>query len=110
MANDREQTACCRVDFESLPWESPAPGVRFKKCERQGRRLRLAEFTKEFVEPDWCVKGHIGYVLEGVIAVDFHGKEVVFVAGDGLFILPGTEHGHKARAITDSVTLILVDE
>ena len=68
------------------------------------------EFTKEFVEADWCTRGHAGYVLEGVIAVDFHGEDVVFLAGDGLFIPPGNEHGHKARAITDSVTLVLVDE
>jgi len=99
-----------RVDLESKPWEAPVPGLRFKRYERDGRRLRLAEFTKEFVEADWCVKGHIGYVLEGVIEVDFHEKEEVFVAGDGLFIPPGSTHGHKARAITDSVTLVLVDE
>ncbi|MCX5645382.1 MAG: DUF3795 domain-containing protein [Phycisphaerae bacterium] len=99
-----------RVEFDSIPWESPAPGVRFKKCERQDRRLRLVEFTKEFVETDWCTQGHAGYVLEGAIAVDFHGEDVVFLAGDGLFIPPGNEHGHKARAITDAVRLVLVDE
>ena len=93
-----------------MPWQSPAPGVRFKVWERDGSRLRLAEFTKEFIEADWCVKGHVGYVLEGVIEVDFHKKEEVFVAGDGFFIPPGQEHGHKAHAVTNSVTLILVDE
>ncbi len=101
---------CHRVDLESMPWQAPAPGVRFKAYEHDGQRLRLAEFTKEFVEADWCVKGHVGYVLEGVIAVDFHQREEVFVAGDGLFIPPGNEHGHKARAVTNFVTLILVDE
>ncbi len=101
---------CHRVDFELLPWQAPAPGVRFKACEHDGQRLRMAEFTKDFVEADWCVKGHVGYVLEGVIEVDFHKREEVFVAGDGLFIPPGNEHGHKAHAVTNSVTLILVDE
>lgn len=99
-----------RVDFESIPWQAPAPGVRFKAYEHQGRRLRLAEFTREFVEPGWCVKGHAGYVLAGEIEVDFHGKKVVFRAGDGLFIPPGSEHGHKARALTETVTLVLVNE
>ena len=99
-----------RVDWESKPWETPAPGLRFRKYERDGRRLRLAEFTKGFVEADWCVKGHIGYVLEGVIEVDFHTRQEVFVAGDGLFIPAGNEHGHKAHAITDCVSLVLVDE
>ena len=99
-----------RVDLESMPWQAPAPGVRFKAYDHDGRRLRLAEFTKEFVEADWCVNGHVGYVLEGVIEVDFRKRQEVFVAGDGLFIPPGKEHGHKARAVTSSVTLILVDD
>ena len=99
-----------RVDFASIAWEALAPGARCKAYPCHGRRLRLAEFTREFVEPDWCTQGHTGYVLEGVIVVDFHQKEEVFVAGDGLFIPPGEEHGHKARAVTGSVTLILVDE
>ena len=108
MTNDREQHH--RVDLESMPWQSPAPGVRFKAWEHNGSRLRLAEFTKEFSEADWCVKGHIGYVLEGVIEVDFHTRQEIFVAGDGLFIPPGNEHGHKASAVTNSVTLVLVED
>jgi hypothetical protein len=98
-----------RVDFESMPWQQPAPGARFKAYDQDGRRLRLAEFTKDFVEQDWCTKGHIGYVLEGQMAVDFHGKVVTFRAGDGLFIPPGSAHGHKARVLTDLVRVILVE-
>jgi hypothetical protein len=41
-----------RVDFDSMSWEIPADGVRFKAYPQSGRKLRLAEFTKEFVEPD----------------------------------------------------------
>jgi quercetin dioxygenase-like cupin family protein len=99
-----------RVDFEALPWEQAAAGVRFKAGEQGGRRLRLAEFAREFVEPDWCTRGHIGYVLAGEMAVDFHGKTVTFRAGDGLFIPPGSEHGHKAKVLTDFVRVILVEE
>lgn len=98
-----------KVDFESLPWEQPAAGVRFKACVRNGQRLRLAEFTREFVEADWCAKGHIGYILEGEMEIDFHGRVVKFRAGDGLFIPAGPEYGHKARVLTESATVILVE-
>lgn len=98
-----------RVDFESMPWEQKGPGVRCKTHEQNGRRVRLAEFTKDFVEQDWCTKGHMGYVLEGEMEVDFHGRMVSFRPGDGLFISPGREHGHKARVLTESVTVILVE-
>jgi quercetin dioxygenase-like cupin family protein len=99
-----------KVDFTSLAWEQPAAGVRFRACEQDGRRLRLAEFTKDFVEPDWCTRGHIGYVLEGEMELDFHGRVVTFQAGDGLFIPPGSEHGHKATVLTEFVKVVLVEE
>ena len=78
-----------RINFESMAWESPMVGVRFKAYEQDGRRLRLVEFTKEFVESDWCTKGHIGYILEGRMEIDFDGKVIVFGPGDGVFIPAG---------------------
>ncbi len=99
-----------RVDFESIPWQSPMAGVRFKAYEKGGRKLRLAEFTREFVEPDWCTKGHIGYILEGQIEIDFDGNVITFGPGDGLFIPTGEEHKHKGRVLTDKVKAILVED
>ena len=98
-----------KVDFGPMPWQQPAAGVRFKAREQDGRRLRLAEFTGDFVEPDWCTKGHVGYILEGEMEVDFHGHVVTFRAGDGLFIPPGDEHGHKARVLSGTARVFLVE-
>ena len=72
--------------------------------------MRWVEFSKEFVEPDWCTKGHIGYILEGQIEIDFDGKNEVFGPGDGIFIPAGHEHKHKGRVLTDKVKAILVEE
>ncbi|MHC4423879.1 MAG: cupin domain-containing protein [Planctomycetota bacterium] len=99
-----------KIDFESMEWEEPADGVRFKAYEQDGRKLRLVEFSKEFVEPDWCTKGHIGYVLEGQMEIDFNGKTIVFGPGDGVFIPECEEHKHKGKALTDVVRLILVED
>ncbi len=98
-----------QVDFGSMPWQQPRAGTRFKAREQDGWRLRLAEFTGDFVEPEWCTKGHIGYVLEGEMEVDFHGRVVTFRAGDGLFIPPGDEHGHKARVLSGTARVFLVE-
>ena len=91
-----------------MPWDTPAVGVRFKAHERDGRKLRLAEFTKEFIEADWCTKGHIGYVLDGRMEVDFDGKVIMFGPGDGLFIPAGDKH--KAKVLTDTLKIILVED
>ena len=99
-----------RIDFDAIPWQTPAAGVRFKAHEQAGRKLRLAEFAKDFIEPDWCTKGHIGYILEGQLEIDFNGNTVSLKPGDGIFIPPGEQHKHKGRAITETVKLILVED
>jgi len=97
-----------RVDFRMMPWDAPAVGVRFKAYEQGGRKLRLAEFTREFVEADWCTKGHIGYILKGQMEIDFDGKAILFGPGDGLFIPAGEKH--MATVLTDAVKVILVED
>jgi len=97
-----------KIDFESMEWQSPAAGVRFKAYQQDGKKLRLVEFTKEFVELDWCTKGHIGYILDGQGEIDFDGKTIVFSPGDGVFIPAGEKH--KAKVLTDTAKAILVED
>ena len=99
-----------RINFDAMQWESAAAGIRSKAHERGGKRLRLAEFGKEFVEPDWCTKGHIGYVLEGQLEIDFDGNVISFGPGDGLFIPAGEEHKHKGRVLSDVVRIIMAED
>ncbi len=100
----------CKVSFESLPWQSPLPCARYKAFQQGNRRLRLVEFSRGFAEPDWCMKGHVGYVLTGEMAIDFGGNCVRFAAGDGIFIPAGPENRHKATVLSDTVTLVLVED
>ena len=99
-----------RIDFSTIEWQTPAAGIAVKAHERGGKRLRLAEFTKEFEEADWCTKGHIGCILEGQLEIDFDGNVILFGPGDGLFIPRGEEHKHKGRPLTDTVRVILVED
>ena len=99
-----------RVDFESIQWQEPAAGVRARVCEKDGKRLRLAEFSREFVEAEWCTSAHIGYVLEGEVEIDFSGHVVAFGPGDGLHIPAGDKNKHKARALSETVKVFLVED
>lgn len=99
-----------RVDFESLEWESLLPGARAKVYREGSKQLRLVEFTSEFVEPHWCEKGHIGFVVSGTLEVDFRGQIVRYAEGSGIFIPSGSSSGHKARSVTPVVRLVLVED
>lgn len=98
------------IDFDSLPWESPLPGARFKAYREGAKQIRLLEFSSEFVEPVWCEKGHVGFVLEGTLEVDFNGRVVVYPQGSGISISAGSATAHKARSITPVVRLVLVED
>jgi quercetin dioxygenase-like cupin family protein len=98
-----------RVDFDRVPWEAPMKGLRFKAVRQGGRQLRLVEYTNE-MEPHWCEKGHIGYVLEGQLEIRFPGEVCTYAAGDGVFIPAGPEHKHMGRALTDVVRVLFVEE
>ena len=98
-----------RVAFDSLAWDDLAPGARHRAFRAGDTVLRLVEFTHGFVEPDWCLRGHVGYVLSGDLDVDFDGVLEHFTAGDGVFIPPGEAHRHTAIVVRDVVRLVLVE-
>jgi quercetin dioxygenase-like cupin family protein len=97
-----------RLDFEALPWDAPAEGVRSKAVSRDGRHVRLVEFAPGFLDPEWCRKGHAGYVLEGRLELAFADGAEAFSPGDALVIPAGD--AHRARVVEGPVRLFLVEE
>ena len=98
-----------KVNFESVSWESPMDGLRFKAEGHGGRRLRLVEYTKD-MEPHWCDRGHIGYILEGEFEITFDAGIEVFKSGDGVFIPAGKAHRHMGKTLTDTVRAVFVED
>ncbi len=98
-----------RVDFESISWEAPMDGLRFRAVRHDGRQLRMVEYTKD-MEPHWCEKGHIGYLLDGEFEIRFDDGVSVFKPGDGIFIPSGREHRHMGKALTDVVQAVFVGD
>jgi len=83
------------IQFAKLQWETPAEGVEQKVYSNGNQRMRLIRFYDNFVEKDWCLKGHIGYVTNGEMKISFDGIIKSFRQGDGLWIDEGEEFKHK---------------
>ena len=96
------------IPFDALDWQDGIPGARFKAFQRGNKQLRLLELTSGFVEPDWCEKGHAGFVVRGELEIDFRGQTVRYPEGSGLFI--AAENAHKARPLTPAVLLFLIED
>ena len=98
------------IDFKSMGWVSLSPGIRYKEYVKGNQKVRLVEFLEGFVEEDWCAKGHIGYILDGSISIDFNGRIITFKAGDGFFISEGKENRHKGKVAKGEKALIILFE
>jgi len=98
-----------KVDFDKLTWESPMEGLRFKAYRKDGRQLRLVEYTRD-MELHWCDKGHYGYILDGQFEIKYEDETVIYNPGDGVFIPSGEEHKHMGRVLSDVVRVIFVEE
>ncbi|MBA4382643.1 MAG: phosrestin [Sideroxydans sp.] len=99
-----------RILFDKLEWQDGIRGARFKVFRSSNKQIRLLEFTSEFIEPDWCEKGHVGFVVQGELEIDFRGSVLRYPQGSALFIPSGLASGHKARSIAAVTQLFLVEE
>ena len=99
-----------RIDFAQIPWEEQGAGVRSKAFVRDGRKLRLVEFTSDFRERDWCTKAHAGYVLEGEMEIAFDDGVEKFAHGDGIFIAGGRSERHKLKVTGERARLVLLED
>ena len=72
--------------------------------------MRVVELTDGFIEHDWCMKGHVGYVLDGELEIHFPGRVERFTAGDGIMIAGGGGWRHRARVLGSVARLVLVED
>ena len=99
-----------KIIFDAIEWTNPGVGVRYKAFTQGNQHLRLVEFSEGFVEPDWCVHGHAGIVLEGSFVLDFDGSVERYGKGDVIFIPSGEKDKHKAvLGKGEKVTLLLFE-
>jgi len=99
-----------RIGFDAMEWQEVRDGVRQKVYCEGSRQLRLVEFGEFSHEVWWCEAGHIGYVLQGSLQIDFDGQVLSFAAGDGLFIPAGLATRHRGLNIQPGTRLLMVED
>jgi hypothetical protein len=98
-----------KIDFSELHWEESAPDLKVKTFIQDNNKVRLLQLSKGLIHPDFCYTGHIGYVIEGIIDIDFNGNIIRFNEGDVLLIRDGETDKHIPIPISDTVILLLIE-
>ena len=100
-----------KIEFNNIPWELISRGVKQKQFHTQNNRIRILRLEDGFEEKDWCINGHIGYLLAGEMTIDFAGNKVQYKSGDAFVIALGASNKHKAIISKGNfVELLLVEE
>ena len=99
------------IEFSAMPWDCPRQGHQQKVILREKQKLRLLRFSDDFVEEHWCTNGHIGFVVDGEMTIDFNGSSSHYKKGDALWIESGEAEKHKVLIAKGKfVELILFEE
>jgi quercetin dioxygenase-like cupin family protein len=97
-----------KTEFDKIPWQSPMKGIKHKYFDQNGIRLRLVEYSKD-MPAHWCEKGHLGYLIEGKMEMEFENSKEIYSAGDGIFLPNGSEHKHKGILLSDKALVFFVE-
>jgi hypothetical protein len=72
-------------------------------------RMRVVEYSPGYVADHWCDRGHVIYVIEGVLETELRdGRRFTFPAGSGYTVSDFGGAAHKSSTITGA-RLFIVD-
>ncbi len=80
-----------RLEFDAMEWRVGSHPLERKKFGALGGAT-LLRFEPGFEDRSWCVAGHAGYVVDGVLRLAFDDGAEEYAAGQGFVIDPGTRH------------------
>src|SRR3954465_21333 len=101
----------CTTDWESVP-ETIHPGetgtATWRTREFGGIRVRIVEYSPGYLADHWCEKGHILYVLNGVLHTELaDGSRVTLTPGTSYQVADGAM-AHRSATETGA-RLFIVD-
>lgn len=99
-----------KIQFEDLDWIVVNDKARYKIYKNDETQVRLIEFSQGLLHPDWCLKGHIGHVLEGKLEIKFASTTEVYECGDVLVVPDGENHRHIPKPLSPVVRLLSIEK
>ena len=105
-----------RIPFEAIDWSQlPATLVNgttgtatMRIIQHDGLRIRLVEYSANYLADHWCQLGHLVFVLEGELINEHEdGRVNVLMAGMSYHVSDGLS-SHRSRT-QGPVRMIVVD-
>ena len=104
------------IPFQTIDWKNVPrtehvgeTGTSFwQTIQFDGLRIRVVEYTKNYLANHWCQKGHIVFVLEGEMTSELDTGEKSVLSKGMSYVVSDDLSSH--RSITaDRVKLLIID-
>jgi quercetin dioxygenase-like cupin family protein len=104
------------IDFQKINWASVErvehrgeKGTAYwQTIQFPGLRMRLVEYSSDYLADHWCEKGHIVYCLEGEFVSELSsGDKIRLGKGESYIVSDGLSSHRSASA--NGVKILIVD-
>jgi len=104
------------ISFQTIDWEKipktehkGESGIAYwQTIQFQGLRIRIVEYSKDFILDHWCKKGHIVHCLEGDFINELkNGAKSIFTKGMS-FVVSDELSSHRIGT-KKGVKLLIID-
>jgi len=104
------------IPFQTIDWSSIEKvaykgdsGIAYwQTITIEGLRIRLVEYSSEYIADHWCKKGHIVHCLEGEFFTELSTGEKILLKKGETYIVSDELSSHRSVS-KDGVKLLIVD-
>ena len=104
------------IPYQTIDWSAiekvehkGETGTSFwQTIQKDGLRIRIVEYSPDYVADHWCQKGHIVHCLQGVFVSQLENGESTLYSAGMSYIVSDEMSSHKS--ISESgATLLIID-
>ena len=104
------------IPFQTIDWQN-VPRTEHKgitgtaywqTIQFGGLRIRVVEYSKNYLADHWCQKGHIVYVLEGKFISELENGDSFTLTKGMSYVVTDDLSSHRS-VTTEGVKLLIID-
>lgn len=105
-----------KIPFQIVDWiklekteHSGESGLSFwQTLQLEGLRIRIVEYSKNYLADHWCQKGHIVHCLEGDLISELENGETFSLSKGMTYIVSDNLSSHRSVS-KNGVKLLIID-
>jgi hypothetical protein len=108
---DRQEIPFQTVDWDAIPkieYPGETGAAFWQTVELGGLRIRIVEYSADYLADHWCKKGHIVHCLEGEFITEQENGDAIVLKKGMTYIVSDEMSSHRSIS-EDGVRLLIID-